>query len=1041
MAEIFLSPGVYTREQDFSAYASTVGITKLGLVGLTLRGPAFEPIKISTTDQFITTFGGTDTNLQLPYVANAYLTQGNQLTVVRVLGNEGYTNSNAWVITSSAVTGSTQQYFTYGYGMLAGGRDAVAETRAFNIFTVATGLTYTNYNCAFYINNSGNYTYLGSSPVFNSSDDASAAAQNLATGTTLASGYTLSYTSGNTFKIQAPVGLGAAGNGIVVDAFSYHVPLTTVNINSQLLGGSNSVAATSASTTFNVIVGASGGDIATISIGNDTIGTGTLTAGTTTETASQISRIPLSNSYHAIPSSNDFTIFAPAGSAYNGLVCTVLPIGDFQLENTGYTTVNEYTNPAFDEVPLCIIRSKKVAGYPDPNAFEFIQESDVVLVPGNATSNPLSSFVISGITSSLATNPITVSLDETQSNYIVKVLGKNPMIQNNANEHGLYVEAIYPHYLRQYAASPGLGLIVGINSGFTFNSSAEYTNYASNYTNSVTPWVVSNIVGNKVKRLFRAHTIADGDSSASEIKISIANIDYANFLFDIYVRQFTDTDASAGSTILEAFRSCSLDPSTVNYFGNLIGTIDEVYPQKSKYITLEIVDGISKNVVPAGFEGYPLITSNTGSTKTTGVVYKTGYTNVDSVAKAFLGISELAYNRLQTAYNSINGTSVTISNSVKTLEADLFKFRGNSTLANTVISLGFHLENCSNTSLSGSFVSTSVNSITGYTKAQAKFTLVPFGGFDGFNPYKNPEFRDAAANFDFQTDYYNVQQLKTAIDMIGIPEAVDINLFALPGVNFYDSANSVRYALNMVEERADSLYVIDAPQFSDNLESNIVTSELASTGIDSNYAATYWPWVQILDQNLNQYVYIAPTAQVVQSIAYTDNVSYPWFAPAGFNRGLMNVTKAQLKLTKTDRDTLYDQRINPIATFVQQGVVIFGQKTLQQRQSALDRINVRRLLLQIRKVIAAASQTLLFEQNDTVLQAQFKSKVDPILLQIQNNRGLYGYKIVMDSSNNTEETIARNTLVGKIQLKPTRTAEFIDLTFQVLPTGANFSDF
>jgi phage tail sheath protein FI len=283
--------------------------------------------------------------------------------------------------------------------------------------------------------------------------------------------------------------------------------------------------------------------------------------------------------------------------------------------------------------------------------------------------------------------------------------------------------------------------------------------------------------------------------------------------------------------------------------------------------------------------------------------------------------------------------------------------------------------------------------------------------------------------------------LKTAINIIGIPEAVDINLFALPGVNFYDSANSVRYALNMVEERADSLYIIDAPQSSDALESDIVVSELASTGIDSNYAATYWPWVQILDQNLNQYVYIAPTAQVVQSIAYTDNVSYPWFAPAGFNRGLMNVTKAQLKLTKTDRDTLYDQRINPIATFVQQGVVIFGQKTLQQRQSALDRINVRRLLLQVRKVIAAASQTLLFEQNDTVLQDQFKSKVDPILLQIQNNRGLYGYKIVMDSSNNTAETIDRNTLVGKIQLKPTRTAEFIDLTFQVLPTGASFQDF
>jgi phage tail sheath protein FI len=176
-------------------------------------------------------------------------------------------------------------------------------------------------------------------------------------------------------------------------------------------------------------------------------------------------------------------------------------------------------------------------------------------------------------------------------------------------------------------------------------------------------------------------------------------------------------------------------------------------------------------------------------------------------------------------------------------------------------------------------------------------------------------------------------------------------------------------------------------------------------------------------------------------MALTDNVSFPWFAPAGFNRGLADVIRAQLRLTQLDRDTLYESNINPIATFTQQGVVIYGQKTLQQAQSALDRINVRRLLLQIRRVVAAASQTLLFEQNDTTLQDQFKAKVEPILLQIQNNRGLYGFRVIMDETNNTPETMDRNTLVGKIQLKPTRTAEYIDLTFQVLPTGANFTEF
>lgn len=798
MAEIFLSPGVYTREQDFSTYASRVGLTKLGLVGLTLKGPAFEAIKISSTDEFATRFGGTNTSLQLPYVANSFLTQGNDLTVVRILGNEGFTNSPAWTITSL-------------------------------------------------------------------SSDAS----------------------------------------------------------------------------------------------------------------------------------------------LNG-------------------------------VPLCVIRSKKTSSYPNSNSFQFSAQNDIVLVPGNATSNALSTFTISGISSSLSANPIVVSLDETQASYITKIIGKNPIRQDSSNEFGIYVEAIYPHFLRQNVS---LSKITGVTSTFTFASSTPFVDYSGTYTNSLTPWVVSNIIGNNVKRLFKFQTISDGDSSAQEIKISIANIDVANYIFDVIVRRFTDTDATANGTALEAFRGCTLDPTAVNYIGNLIGTTDEVYPRKSNYITVDLVEGHPITVVPAGFEGYPLIAANTGLTKTTGMLYKTGYTTVDSVSKAFLGLSELAYYKLQSSYNSLYSQNISISNAVKTLETDLFKFRGNSTTANTVTSLGFHMENCSAMSLSGSYISASATTMTGYTRAQAKFTLVPYGGFDGFNPYKTPEFRDAASNNDTQTDYFNTIQLKAGIDIFGNPEAIDINLFALPNINYYDGANSVRYALSMVEERADTLYVVDSPQSTSALEPQIVVNELADTGIDSSYAATYWPWVQILDQSLNKYVYIAPTAQVVQSIAYTDNISYPWSAPAGFQRGSLNVVRAQKRLTKSDRDTLYEQRINPIATFTQQGVVIYGQKTLQQRQSALDRINVRRLLLQIRRVVAAASQTLLFEQNDTNLQDQFKSKVEPILLQIQNNRGLYGFKVIMDSTNNNDQTQDRNTLVGKIQLKPTKTAEYIDLTFQVLPTGANFSDF
>ena len=296
------------------------------------------------------------------------------------------------------------------------------------------------------------------------------------------------------------------------------------------------------------------------------------------------------------------------------------------------------------------------------------------------------------------------------------------------------------------------------------------------------------------------------------------------------------------------------------------------------------------------------------------------------------------------------------------------------------------------------------------------------------------------------TDASNREAFKEAIDTFTNPEEVDVNLFATPGVDYGNNEEVVKYALNIIEERADTLYIIDSPRLTTDVAKGTpeeAVLAMQDTGIDSNYAATYWPWVQIEDQTSGQFVYLSPTAEVVKSIALTDNVAFPWFAPAGINRGTVgdSVRRADIKLSQNDRDTLYEGRINPIATFVQNGVVIYGQKTLQIRQSALDRINVRRLLLQIRRVVAATSQTLLFEQNDQTLRDQFLSKVEPLLLQIQNQRGLTGFRVIMDESNNPPEVVDRNTLVGKIQLKPTRTAEFIDLTFQVLPTGARFEDF
>jgi phage tail sheath protein FI len=212
---------------------------------------------------------------------------------------------------------------------------------------------------------------------------------------------------------------------------------------------------------------------------------------------------------------------------------------------------------------------------------------------------------------------------------------------------------------------------------------------------------------------------------------------------------------------------------------------------------------------------------------------------------------------------------------------------------------------------------------------------------------------------------------------------------------------------------------------------------LEAENIDSNYSATYYPWVLVKDTVNNTQIYIPATGEVCRNLALTDNIAFPWFATAGYTRGIVNSVKARKKLTQEDRDTLYQGRINPIATFSDVGTVIWGNKTLQVAESALDRINVRRLLLQTRKLISAVAIRLLFEQNDSKVRQDFLDSVNPILDSIRRDRGLYDFRVTVSS---TPEDLDRNQLVGKIYIKPTRSLEFIDIEFLITPTGASFEN-
>jgi phage tail sheath protein FI len=222
------------------------------------------------------------------------------------------------------------------------------------------------------------------------------------------------------------------------------------------------------------------------------------------------------------------------------------------------------------------------------------------------------------------------------------------------------------------------------------------------------------------------------------------------------------------------------------------------------------------------------------------------------------------------------------------------------------------------------------------------------------------------------------------------------------------------------------------------LGDNVATVISNATSVDNSYAAAYYPWVQVSAPNTGKLTWVPPSTIIPSVFAYNDRISAPWFAPAGFTRGSLSVIQAERKLAPTDRDTLYAGKINSIATFPGQGVVAYGQKTLQKKASALDRINVRRLLIELKSYIGQVANNLVFEQNTIATRNRFLRQVNPYLESIQQRQGLYAYKVVMDESNNTADVIDRNQLLGQIFIQPTRTAEFVILDFNVTPTGATF---
>jgi hypothetical protein len=273
------------------------------------------------------------------------------------------------------------------------------------------------------------------------------------------------------------------------------------------------------------------------------------------------------------------------------------------------------------------------------------------------------------------------------------------------------------------------------------------------------------------------------------------------------------------------------------------------------------------------------------------------------------------------------------------------------------------------------------------------------------------------------------------IKLLSNQDDYKFNVLLTPGLTNASHASQASDIISNTQNRGDNIYVLDPSLYGKQVST--VISDISNR--NTSYAASYWPWLQVVEPSTGQLVWVPASTMIGGVYAYNDAVSEPWFAPAGINRGgLSTVVRAEVKLSQANRDTLYTGKVNPIATFPGTGVVVYGQKTLQTRASALDRVNVRRLLIALKSYISQVALNLVFEQNTAATRNAFVSQVNPYLTSVQQRQGLYAFKVVMDDSNNTPDVIDRNQLIGNIYLQPTKTAEFIYLNFNITPTGVTF---
>lgn len=605
-------------------------------------------------------------------------------------------------------------------------------------------------------------------------------------------------------------------------------------------------------------------------------------------------------------------------------------------------------------------------------------------------------------------------------------------------------------------------------------------------------------------KLFRLHSIRGGEWEQKNIKISIEDIkppanettEYGTF--SVVVRKASDTDVRP--KVIERFTGLNLNQNSDNFIAKVIG--DTYYDWRgdpgferyqkvgnfannSNYIRVSMAEGVEfAGRYPFGFEG-PVNFAENAATEKDGTPETTIFPtyllressnivgeNLSNSSQAYFGVTNYQHNgttfvaKHSDEYGEHSYVSANNTYSLPGTDPDHYP-EGSTTQPG--LSFIFTLDDlivtdAETTWAPGNFADDTKTTATQGTTGSAeellethnRFTMPLFGGLNGLNIKEKDPFADVNRS-DVSDTAFELTSVERALNTVSDPEVVEMNLLAAPGIN---NPSLTSKMVDVCETRGDALAIIDiqndyipsvqssAAETSRLPQPKQAAKAMADRALNSSYGACFFPWVTIRDEAKSKSVDVPPSVAMMGVMASSAARSELWFAPAGFTRGGLSqngaaglpVVDVKYSLSSRERDTLYENNINPIASFPNEGIVVFGQKTLQLTQSALDRINVRRLMIYVKKEISRMAATLLFEPNVNATWSRFLSSADPFLRSVQSRFGITEYKLILDETTTTPELIDRNIMYAKIFLKPARAIEYIALDFTITNTGASFED-